>query len=603
MGHNFTTIGKHAFLISAAALFIGGFYTSAMANDRMAGSGPKSPVPKQETVKEKDSDAPKAKRAPEDMPGTLDVNFKLLETEGYYAPNDSRALGIDLWMGTKRSELIKYLSASYDNLQYRSLLQLLKSALLTTADTTLLNNNERAKDGMDLTTLRLEKLLELGFYQEAATIYSRNHAEPYHERYARAGVYALMYSRQMPLACVETQVVMERFKSVTFWQQMEKICSVILLKNVPEKDRPDLGNVKLETKTLEKAVSNQKYIYKADSADDLKDLSPLTIAVLHADNRIDFSGFNISDAQKMPHHVVRLLLDSPTISEEARFRLNVESARRGLISVQELTDYYNTLGEDIVGSRETSLKAYANVGGWKRLPYLYFASGNVAKGEEMKTILTKAIQLEDEYGNAAIWPFLDIFKSLSPDSISDSMIRTGIRVFTHTITPIPDSWAERWIASHNNLPTTYDQLSATDYAALLNSDISLDKVLQPIDKEEEVEGNLSHQQHLTNIIYEKLDKSRKLHNYVPKIVYEKQEGLTPTDDYVMPLSGLLERLAESKKDKRLGETVLISSILLEPLKPSAIDGALLGQVLDSLITVGLTKEAQSLANEVMLGFE
>ena len=325
--------------------------------------------------------------------------------------------------------------------------------------------------------------------------------------------------------------------------------------------------------------------------------------MLHADNRIDFSGFNISDAQKMPHHVVRLLLDSPTISEEARFRLNVESARRGLISVQELTDYYNTLGEDIVGSRETSLKAYANVGGWKRLPYLYFASGNVAKGEEMKTILTKAIQLEDEYGNAAIWPFLDIFKSLSPDSISDSMIRTGIRVFTHTITPIPDSWAERWIASHNNLPTTYDQLSATDYAALLNSDISLDKVLQPIDKEEEVEGNLSHQQHLTNIIYEKLDKSRKLHNYVPKIVYEKQEGLTPTDDYVMPLSGLLERLAESKKDKRLGETVLISSILLEPLKPSAIDGALLGQVLDSLITVGLTKEAQSLANEVMLGFE
>ena len=90
---------------------------------------------------------------------------------------------------------------------------------------------------------------------------------------------------------------------------------------------------------------------------------------------------------------------------------------------------------------------------------------------------------------------------------------------------------------------------------------------------------------------------------MPKIVYEKQEGLTPTDDYVMPLSGLLERLAESKKDKRLGETVLISSILLEPLKPSAIDGALLGQVLDSLITVGLTKEAQSLANEVMLGFE
>ena len=320
-------------------------------------------------------------------------------------------------------------------------------------------------------------------------------------------------------------------------------------------------------------------------------------------NRINVSGFDINDAAAMPHHVVSLLLDNPTISDESRFRLTVESARRGLISVEDLHDYYNTLGEDIVGQRETSLKGYEAIKGWKRLPYLYFASGNVAKGAEQKVILGQAISLEKEYGNAALWPFLDIFESLDGDSISDSMIRTGIRVFTNTATPIPDSWAERWVASHKNLPTTYDKLTATDYTALLNSDISLDKVLQPIDKEEESSGTMSHQQHLTNIIYEKLDKSRKLHNYVAKIVYEKQEGLTPTDDYVMPLSGLQERLAESKKDKRLGETVLISSILLEPLKPSAIDGTLLGQVLDSLITVGLTKEAQSLANEVMLGFE
>lgn len=603
---------KSAFWLANSLILLGFFFIMntgtaniTLANDRMAGSGPtpRTAVKEKQQFSADDTQEKTNPKAGAEAPRTLDVNFKKLESQGYYAPGDPRSLGVDVWAGTKRSDLLAYLSASYNDLSYRSLVLLLKNALLTAADTTMIRNDEHASSGNDLTTLRIEKLMELGFYKEAAALYAKYPDEPYHERFARAGVLAMLYSNQLALSCLETQIVYERFKSVSFWQQMQRICNIILLKNAPKNKLPKIDDSVLESKVLKKLVSGSNYRLRVTNKNDLKDLTPLTIATLHAMGRIDVSDFNFKNTDDLPHHVISLLLDNKTMSEEGRFRLMIESAKRGLISSQDLEDYYVELGQELVGHDKTSLKEYANIHGWQRLPYLFSASGNVARGEEQQVILNQAIALEGEYGNAALWPFHDVFRALPADSLSDSLIRAGLRVFTATATPIPDDWADKWITMHKNLPVSYKHLDIVELTYLLNTDITLNKVLKPYEKQEDNEEKLSREQAIVKIIYEKLDKARKLHNYVPNVSYENNEGLTPTDDYVMPVVGLRERLAESNKDKRLGEIVLISSILLAPATPNTINGDILGQVLDSLKTVGLTKEAQSLANQVLLGFE
>ena len=106
---------------------------------------------------------------------------------------------------------------------------------------------------------------------------------------------------------------------------------------------------------------------------------------------------------------------------------------------------------------------------------------------------------------------------------------------------------------------------------------------------------------ILEISNEKLDKSIKLHNYGASSVYEKQKDLTSNDDYVMPSIGLLDRLEKARSEQRLGEVILLSSIALSDTPPDQIHKGLFREVIGGLIAVGLTKEARSLAREVILG--
>src|SRR5690606_36572727 len=98
--------------------------------------------------------------------------------------------------------------------------------LLTPSDAEFFASGRRPEDGADLLTIRMEKLIEMGLYDDAAELYRRMVDEPYHVNLARHGIHALMLSGRGALACMEVNTGWERFREVPEWQVFRGICSL-----------------------------------------------------------------------------------------------------------------------------------------------------------------------------------------------------------------------------------------------------------------------------------------------------------------------------------------------------------------------------------------
>ncbi len=529
------------------------------------------------------------------------VNFARLESHGLLTRPKDGGLGRDVWRGTKRSLLLTYLPQLPSLSQYRTLQNLSKRLLLTKADPRLIKQDEKPEAGNDLTTLRIEKLLEMGAHKEALALYTKHPELPYHERFARAGILAAFYNKQPSLACLETKTIETQFKNEFFWQQTSKICGHVLSNSTP-KNKKELKFP--ESKILQQVVEKDSYRFKPKKMEDFKDLTPLETAILIAENRLDLSRLVISSEDKLPQHVLALLLEEPSIKTEPHFRLMVQAVEQGLQSTENLAEYYDTKAALYFGKNKekTSLTDYKAIKGWKRLPYLHRAASNAAQGEELTAIIEKSLGLTPEYGSAALWPFAEIIAVTDPQKLDQSMIRYGLNILVETGVKIPPTWNNTWISKYKKKQKNIginDILQHFSY--MLGEEFFTKEATQGADFKERFAVLEVHKQQLIKIIYEKLDKQLELDDYSANDVYEKPLGLTSNVDYVMPSTGLLDSLESAKYEQRLGEVILLSSIALRDAAPDEIYAGLFQKVIDGLVAVGLTEEARSLAREVMLG--
>lgn len=584
-------------LIASIALSHGVFASPAAAENRMAGTAARAAAKQESPAAERPAE--QAEPEEESVGVVYDVNFTSLESKGLMVKPQDGSLGRDLWKGTRRSLLMMYLPELPGESQYRTIQTLSKRLLLTQADAALIRQDERPRPGNDLTTLRLEKLLEMGAYKEALALYTSSQGEPYHERFARAGVLAALYSRKPALACLETKAAGDRFSDVAFWQQLTKICTYILTKSA-KGDMPPLDFP--ESKIIQQIVNKENFRFRPRDTGDLKELLPLEAALLAADNRFDLSGFEFSADDRLPPHVLALFMADPSLSGEQAFTLMVRAVEAGLKSPQELAGYYDKKAVELFGKgKKTSLLDYQAIAGWKRMPYLYRAATNASAGPEQTAILKKALELVPEYGTAALWPLADIIALMNPAELESPAIRRGFVILAETGERISPEWAEVWRADQGSESAMSKSRLLTFVAYSIGNGFSAESDKQPSEIEGELKKLGDQELQLLNIVYEKLDKQLKLHNYGAGETYEKPLDLTSAVDYVMPSVGLLDDLDKAESEQRLGEIILLSSIALRDAPPGKLYAGTFSEVIDGLVTVGLTKEAQSLAREVILG--
>lgn len=530
-----------------------------------------------------------------------DVDFTALEALGLFTQPGQGSLGRDMWRGSSRTDITADLPRIPSASPYRTIERLTARLLLTAADPSLIRQNGRPQPGEDMTTLRLEKLLETGAFREAWALYSAMPGDPYHERYARMGVLAALYSREPALACLEAKTFQARFSSVEFWRQLSAACNRITASSAGRsvKESAETGS-----QILDAFILRDTFRFKAATLSDLRHLLPLEAAVLAAENRFDFSNLAIGEHEEIPPHVLALLIDDPSLPEEASFRLLLRAVERGVRPISFLTSYYETKATLLFGKNKqnTSLSEFVAVEGWKRLPYIYRAATNAPGAPERQTIVRKALELATPYGDAALWPLATIIAGIDADSLAPEQVRAGLRILAQTATPAGPGWADafRLAAKDGGAQGTDLLLLEIDH---LSTEDSVKDGSQQSDLAKSLEGLNSQEKALVASAYEKLDKRIKLHNYGAGLVYDNTTTLTSSEDYVMPSDGLLNRLAKAKAEQRPGEIVLLSSIALDGTTPDRLSPELFQAVIDGLLSVGLTKETQLLANEVILALK
>jgi len=180
-----------------------------------------------------------------------------------------------------------------------------------------------------------------------------------------------------------------------------------------------------------------------------------------------------------------------------------------------------------------------------------------------------------------------------PVDITNKEILAGIARFLVNGQSVPGILTERLLASAPENPQNYAYLHALKALDATETDLNISvenwvKGLNALDlnKAEQVLA-----------ITTRLDNSNKTFNN-PNLVYEKRLSLTLKGDYVMPSVGLIRQLDSAQNQKKTGMVLLTALNILNPeagkLYPDVTD-----KVLESLLSVGFTGEAQILAREIL----
>lgn len=569
------------------------------ANDRMAGS----PAP----VKSKKTTS-----------GNFSRDLAAYDSIGLLKDYADGRLSPDLWQGTEYGAAIELVRGAPADTPYRAINHLVVRLLLSEADASLLTDRpggDTDDDTYDEDTLlaaRINKLVSLGLYQEAAGLYKTLHdATPRFESVARAGFIGLMLNNEIPIACLETKIAVKQFQDVAFWQQSGKICDRILLNKPLEKkaseddeeakepEEKQKDKTAGESKHIEQFLSGDSDSIRPENAEEILALSLLERAVLAGAGKIDFSRIEDETPASLPAPVLGMLLSQKGLNERDRFRYQLEFHRRALKGADALADLYKNVEFEGAEKMENPAGQYSTIQDWKRLPFLYQALQDTDDKDQTLKLLKYALAMTGDYPDSALTPFAGTLEKINPGDLTDDELETALTLMLATNARPLEQWlkeADESFIQKLQKPSFIQKISTLAVIQELSPENKITRILSESGRE-----HIGSDREKIAIIYEKLDTAQKLHNYGTSLGYENKASLTSDVSYVMPSVVLMDRLEKARTKISLGEVVLLSADILHNIKPTDLYAGTLAEVLDGYVAVGLTSEARQVAAEVMSG--
>lgn len=604
-------------------------------DDRMAGAKKKIPEPSGEkTDTEKKSSAPEKdnpskktataksavmKPAPAEkkqkkqekkaVPGRKASTeaFAASETEGLLDTTLSGSLGIDVWDGSKRSEIRALLEKPFTDTPYRAIFALTRRLLLTKTDPAFLSDDEKPEPGKDFLTLRLNRLMDMGLYDDAAKLYALTAGTPYDDNAASTGITALLMSRQRALGCLEIESLRDSFGTTPFWEKFTPVCRQVMERLAPAASIDTAVSVSSDN-ALKEITGEKKFRITPKKPEELETFSREELAALMALERIDYSKLGLSRTDNIKPAVLGAMLGDALLPEHLRFVLMVKAAEKGIKASEDLAAYYNTFKFDSALDEQTAIGTVGNLPGWKQIPYLYQAASKYKreKGDPSALLLDAALSRGDVYGENALLPFSGMIPGTPPSGMRAESIRTALKIIAGTNGKMYSGWQKELV---NQIKNSNQEDKNIWFLYLLAFETDPDSPRPNITEHFDMKsffGNLPpHHMEIVKMLYKILDTEEKLHNYTASNAVDPYDKgvLTTSDDYVMPLGGLLDNLKLAIEDKRLGEVVLLSSVALRDAPPEKIFPGTLNEAVAGLKTVGLTADARGLVREAILGLK
>lgn len=491
------------------------------------------------------------------------TDYAALESKGIlYNPADG-ALGKSLWDGQKRSDILKLLADMPLRTEMRSITTLKKNLLLSETDASLIVNDVAPEPGQDLLTLRLQKLMDSGFYKEAYTLYTDSVEEPYEEALARTGIQLILSNTDLATACLEEKILAPRFPGVAFWDQIDAICD-------QEINGTPVGNALKDNPALNAIFTNPAYRVSAADHSALLNMDRTERAMLVAQGRIDYAALTANPGlgTQADPSLLMLYLQDPLLPEPLVLPLQREAVARGLLAPGALKksdpDYKRI---DIIESPQEQAQALQAL---------------LAGESHISTLI----------------PYIGMMKDNENMVFEPASARRAASLFLVAGQDVPDPVAEALLAGATETPENYVYLQLLNLLYRTNT-LNPKFANIPVDKLELGFEAMDIKKSAQLIaIIEILDKDKKLADNLAE-AYEKHRGLTLGSYYVMPSSGLIEWMKTAKAERRTGIVVLILTSMFHDLS-GAIHPEALGESVKSLEAVGLLESANRIIEDVLV---
>ncbi len=522
-------------------------------------------------------------------PEILRVNTKKIESLGLYeTPNDG-SLGRDLWDNTRRSFLMEYMPRiPQPDIGSPEHQRLVMGLLLSKANADLVEEDAEFVPGKDILTLRLQKLMDVGAYKQAFTLYSSLGEEPYHPELAQAGITAMLFNGERSLACLEYKTVQDRDFQAPIWSNISAYCHYVMGdEGGDDGARATLKNSDLPI--LRSIAANDGYnaSYSQASFDKMETFER---AVLAGEKRINWPAINSGTLKAMPNAYLGMLVSTPPASKADQFEVLIESARRGIVGPTILGKFYTQVFDEDLRQLDNPQNL-----GWKQLPYSYVMAKKSKNEKEKWGYLSNALPLMDNYGAASFIPFGDLLQTMDVYQESTSVMGDAVRIVKASGINFPGKWTRYY--TQNNPQNKFE--SKMRVLAKIMSTTSTYNSEQDTDINDYFKNADNNTKYKYFNIIENLDKAENnIHN--ANEIYGNDFGLTSTERYVMPMPSVWDRLVNSSQSKRIGETVLLSTVILHQQSLGEMYPGLASDVLQTFNTVGLTKTSRALAFELIL---
>lgn len=493
------------------------------------------------------------------------------------------ALPVALWDNSSYDDILTLINDAPHDGNIPALNNTLRHLLISTYDTRAVRNIPATPTAdRDMLAVRLNKLIQMGWFSDAAHLYKISAGLPKAPESLYNGVLALLLDEQPALACLEALAEQKQLKQHKNGPDLIAFC--YHRGDFAQKDQETENDPALSP-LVKRILEGKAYNFRPSSFTHINKKTPLELALLKTEGKFNSDKLALTtfkkDQDELTPFISGFLRRDSALDPQKKFALLLHDIDRGLATPAELATFYDGLPEGEI-----------------RLADLFRALPEKQKTGETLPVLKDSLILGKEYGIVALTPFAPFWAEITPKQLArDSLITRALDSATHAGEMLPYTWAKAWKILEDSSNTDDILLYIAAQSAVL-APAKTDE--EPFDSKGFYDNTSPYVQNIVKIIYETLDTLKELHNINGNKLFDAVPDLTFAEGYVIKPEALMKDLKQAARNNRAGEVFLLSMQALHGIPPEQMNGDILGEVLRDLGSVGLKKEAQLMAKDVIL---
>lgn len=511
----------------------------------------------------------------------LHTNFTQLESIGIFDTDHPQSIGNGAYYEAERSSLTALIDKA-DRGPWIALNKNIRNLLLTSADASTISNDIEIKDGKDLLTLRLNTLLKLGYYKQAAALSTKIPEDVKNEKLNSLSILSMLLNREKAKACLNVKIYAPEYEYKGIWKDLDSYCTFTLKSGT---------EIPTDTKSfaLKSLANDRKFTITYDTKT-FKTLGFLDQAILTAENAILLENKNFADYAAFPASHISSLLSQSNITQDQRAVLTAYGMTYGITENSDLIAQYEAIAE--------KENAQSDI---EKIAILYAESEKLLTTNKSQKVLS-ALSLAEKNALPLFTPFLNAASNLDIGSdLTMDQVNALLRLHLQQDTDAPDDWIDDLNDMECNDISCNTARAKTLISALLMNESVSKKLFASSQKTLTPYLLYFIKETPSKNIIENIDMSGLIGDKV-RFVYENDFDLGGNKSYTMPPYSAIIELQRLGRQQNTATVILLSGILLNNIAPEGIYHETLDDIVSALRETGMNRLSRQMMAQAVIGF-